>query len=292
MSLSAFYILCRFLHFAALIALLGSAAFTAWLAPPAYRIRLASRLNRVMCFSAWLALITAVLLLTAQTGLMGSGWQDMTRPDIWRAVLGTKFGQAWQWQLVAALAGVIVFSVNRARRQALLLASAVAQLAGLAFVGHASMHEGALGMLHHSNQIIHLISAAFWAGGLLPVIILMQEARLTAEREAAIHTMMRFSRYGHLAVALVMLSGIVNSVLILGWPLTRFQLYSQLMWLKAALVALMCLLATFNRYWLVPRFSRDGAGAQRVFIKATQAEIMLSVMVVALVSVFATLAPG
>lgn len=292
MSLSLFYLLCRTVHFASVMTLLGCAAVTAWLAPHAWRPALALRFNRPLRVSAILALLSAVLLLVAQTGLMGDGWQDTTKPEIWRAVLGTQFGRAWQWQLVAALAGVLCLMITSRRRPAGLLASAVAQLVGLAFVGHAGMHEGVLGVLHRSNQVIHLLSAAFWAGSLLPVIFLMREAKQADVRDGAIQTMMRFSRYGHLAVALVILSGVINSLLILGWPLTTFQPYSQLLLLKTALVAVMCMLAIVNRYWLVPRFSRCGEEAQHVFVRTTQMEMILALCVVVLVSVFATYNPA
>ncbi len=46
------------------------------------------------------------------------------------------------------------------------------------------MHEGVPGMLQEFNHALHLIAAAFWAGGLLP--LLMREARQIERRSDAI----------------------------------------------------------------------------------------------------------
>lgn len=292
MSLSIFYILCRWLHFAALMTLVGGSLYTTLLAPARFRLYLAERFKRVLTASAVVSLCTAILLLAAQTGLMGNGWQDITDVQVWLAVLQTRFGQAWQWQLLLALTGLLALLLKGRARQQVLLLSGAGQLTGLAFVGHAAMLDGGMGVLQRVNQAIHLLSAAFWAGGLLPVTMLMREARLQTTRYNAIQTLMRFSRYGHLAVALVIVSGVTNALLLLGWPPASFQLYSQLLLAKTLLVALMCAVALFNRYWLVPRFRHCGEGAQRLFLLTTLAELLLSALVIMLVSVFATLEPA
>lgn len=292
MSLSTFYILCRWLHFAALMSLASGSLYSALMAPARFRSYLAGRFRLLLSCSAITALITAIMLLAAQTGLMGDGWQDLGNTDVWLAVLQTRFGQAWQWQLIAALLGVAALLLHGRIRQQLLLLSGVGQLVGLAFVGHAAMLDGAMGVLQRTNQAVHLFSAAFWAGGLLPVALLMKDARQMATRYDAIRTLMRFSRYGHLAVALVVISGVINALLLLGWPPASFQLYSQLLLIKTLLVALMCAVALFNRYWLVPRFQRSGENAQHKFLLTTLAELLLSALVLLLVSVFATLEPA
>ncbi|WP_345827800.1 copper homeostasis membrane protein CopD [Erwinia sp. HDF1-3R] len=291
MSVSLCWVLCRWLHFMALLTLTGASAFTVFLAPAQFRAHMSVRLSPLLKSGAIASLLTAVLLLVIQTGMMGNGWQDVSNVDVWRLVLQTRFGVAWQWQLIAGVVGVAALGLKGRGQQCLLLLSGIGQLAGLAFTGHAAMLDGALGFLQRSNHAVHLISAAFWAGGLLPVLLLMADVRQPA-RNDAIHTLMRFSRYGHLAVALVLLSGVVNAWLLLGWPPGHFQLYSRLLLLKIALVGLMCGIALFNRYWLVPRFQHSGEQGQRRFIQATLAELLLAAMVLLLVSLFATLEPA
>lgn len=274
------------------MSLAGGSLYTALMAPARFRGHLTQRFRLLLSCSALISLLTAVLLLAVQTALMGEGWQDVLRPEIWQAVWQTHFGQVWQWQLAAALLGAAALLLKGRLRQQLLLLSGAGQLAGLAFVGHAAMLDGVMGFLQRSNQIVHLLSAAFWAGGLLPVAMLMQDARQMTTRYDAIRTLMRFSRYGHLAVALVVISGVINALLLLGWPPGSFQLYSRLLLIKTLLVMLMCAVALFNRYWLVPRFQRSGENAQHAFLLTTLGELVLSALVLLLVSWFATLEPA
>lgn len=292
MSLSLFYLLFRWLHFAALMSLTGGAVYTTLLAPARFRPQLALRFRRLLVTASLLSLATAIMLLVAQTGLMADGWRDIGNSAVWQAVLQTRFGQAWQWQLLAALAGVVALTTRGQLRQWLLLLSGVGQLVGLAFVGHATMLDGAAGWLQRLNHSLHLLSAAFWAGGLIPVLILMRDMPRLPTAGDAIFTLMRFSRYGHLAVALVIISGAVNAFILLpGWPPT-FGRYSQLLLLKTLLVGVMCGVALFNRYWLVPRFQDNGERARYLFMLTTLAELLLAALVVALVSFFATLEPA
>ncbi|MEM6159058.1 copper homeostasis membrane protein CopD [Erwinia sp. P6884] len=293
MSLSLIYVLLRWVHFSALMALAGSSLFSVLLAPQPYGQHIAQRCRQLSGGSAIVALVSALLLLAAQTGMMGDGWQDILRIAIWQAVLQTHFGMVWQWQLAAALTGVMAFALAGRARQGIYLFSAAAQLIGLAFTGHATLLDGVPGIFQRTNQAVHLIAGAFWAGGLLPVLFVMADTRHPSLREAAVRTLMRFSAFGHLAVALVVLSGLINAVIILpDWPPTSFQPYSQLLLLKTVLVAMMCGLALWNRYWLVPRFQQRGGNAAHQFVRATCAELILAGGVLLLVSLFATLEPA
>ncbi|WP_312241302.1 copper homeostasis membrane protein CopD [Pantoea sp.] len=293
MVLSTLWILLRGIHFAVVLLLTGSAFYTVLLAPARYRSRVTQRLAGIMLSSAAAALLSALMMLAAQTGLMSGDWRNIADADTWQAVLQTRFGAAWRWQIAFALAAALLVTGESRWRQRLTLLFGLSQLAALACVGHAAMRDGWPGLFQQINQAIHLTAAAFWAGGLLPLLILMAEARNIDRRADAIRTMMRFSRYGHLAVTLALLTGVANSLLILGWPLPpQLTLYSELLLWKVTLVALMVLIALFNRYWLVPRFRLAGARAQLRFICMTQLELLLATGVIGLVSVFATLSPA
>jgi putative copper resistance protein D len=60
---------------------------------------------------------------------------------------------------------------------------------------------------------------------------------------------------------------------------------------KCALVALMVVIALANRYFLVPRFRAQSGREQQIFIRMTQAEVVLGALVLATVSLFATWEP-
>lgn len=287
------WILLRALHFAAVMLLTGGACYSAMLAPKRYRPRLAGRLNPLVKVSTWLALLSALAMLACQNVLMSGDSSNLADIDIWRAVLGTHFGAVWQWEIVFGVAGVAGLLLTGRLRQQVLLLAGVLQLACMALIGHAAMRDGWPGLLQQLNHALHLIAAAFWVGGLLPLLLLMREARQIDRRSDAIRTMMRFSRYGHLAVALTLLSGVINSVMIAGWPLLwHDSRYIVLLLCKVLLVGLMVMVALFNRYWLVPRFRLAGSGTQQKFIRMTQLELLLACGVVGLVSVFATLSPA
>lgn len=289
--LSALYISLRFVHFAALMVLLGSTICSTLLAPQSFRPTLVQRLAGQVRLAVWLTLISALLLLCAQAGLMGGGWGDSVNPQVWLAVLGTRFGAVWLWQICLGVVTVVIFLLKPRALQGVLLIFAAAQLILLAGVGHAAMHEGLLGGIQRLNHAIHLLSAGWWAGGLLPLLMCMRMARKPRWRQAAITAMMRFSRYGHLAVAAVILSGLINGLMILGWSLPFESSYVRLLLLKVGLVALMVIIALINRYLLVPKFSSATANAQRRFIQLTWLEVILSGAVILAVSAFATWEP-
>ncbi len=293
MTLGTLWIGLRALHFISVFLLTGSAFYTALLAPRRYRAVLTQRLHGLLVACALLSLITAILMLATQTGLMSGDWHNVADIGIWQAVLTTRFGQVWRWEIAFALLSVLALLLRGHAQQRLLLLSGLLQLVALAGVGHAAMHAGWLGWLQQSNHALHLIAAAFWSGGLLPLLLLMREARQIAFRTDAIRCMMRFSRYGHLAVALALLTGILNSLLIAGEPRQwQVTLWSELLLVKVLLVVMMIGIALINRYLLVPRFRQAASLAPQLFIRLTQLELLLAIGVIGLVSVFATLAPA
>ncbi|UCZ75384.1 copper homeostasis membrane protein CopD [Dickeya zeae] len=292
MLLEALYAVLRIGHFPSLMLLVGTICYCRLLSPRTYRAQLALRLYGVMVFSSIVAVLTAVGILAAQTGLMSGDWRNIGDVSTWYAVLGTRFGMLWLWQPVLALITCVMVFWRCGGWLSGVLMSGVAQLCGMAWVGHAAMLEGWPGIVHGLSQTVHLLSVTFWVGGLAPLLPVLRDAQRVSARDDAILTMMRFSRFGHLAVALAILTGLVNARLILGWPLPPFGVYNALLAVKVLLVAAMVLLALFNRYWVVPRFQHAGHAAYGYFLRLTIAELLLSVLVVALVSVLATLSPA
>lgn len=72
--------------------------------------------------------------------------------------------------------GVIFIRSQNIRLYLLLLLSIV--LLGLhALIGHAAMYGGVIGALNRLNQFLHLISSAYWFGGLWPFLICIQFLR-------------------------------------------------------------------------------------------------------------------
>lgn len=289
--LEACYVALRWVHFSALMVVLGGAICSALLAPTGLRRMINRRLSPLWLAATLCALASSLLLWAVQGGLMAGGWGDVISPATWILLLGSTFGAVWLWQIILALVTLLVYLLRPYRFPPLLLLLSCGQLLLLSGVGHGALHEGALGVIGRISYGLHLLAAGWWVGGLLPLLICMHLATRPRWHHYAVLAMMRFSRYGHLAVAGVIVTGVVNGLLILGpgWP--ALNGYVQLLLIKTALVGVMVLLAVFNRYWLVPRFSLQGERAIRQFIVVTRIELLLSVAVLALVSLFATWDP-
>ncbi|MEO3988306.1 copper homeostasis membrane protein CopD [Pseudocitrobacter cyperus] len=285
--LTTFYVGLRFVHFAALISVLGCALYGGWWAPAALRRLFTQRFSQLIHSSLLVGTVSAVLMMMVQGGLMGDGWGDVWQPDVWLAVATTQFGSVWIWQIVLAGVALVVGWVKPRQMMRLLLLLTAAQFILLAGTGHSAMRDGIMGAIQRSNHALHLLFAASWLGGLPPFLYCLRLAK-GRWRQAAIYTMMRFSRYGHVAVAGVVLTGVINALLIQnGWPLDTA--YSRMLLIKCALVAVMVVIALVNRYVVVPRMAQSTT--QRFFLRATQMELVLGALVLASVSLFATWEP-
>ena len=287
--LSALYIGLRFVHFASLMMALGCTLFAGWWAPAALRRLLIQRFSVLLRASLIVGAFSAMLMLMVQGGLMGGGWSDTWRPEIWQAVLQTQFGSVWLWQIVLAWVTLGVLWVQPRQMMRRLLLLCVAQFILLAGVGHAAMSDGALGAVQRVNHALHLLCTAAWVGGLVPFLYCLRLAK-GRWRQLAIATMMRYSRYGHFAVAGAVATGLINAWLIQG-GLTTATAYGLTLWVKCGLVGLMVLMALVNRYVLVPRMSATDTRVHSLFLRTTQAEIVLGALVLACVSMFATWEP-
>ncbi|WP_227734216.1 copper homeostasis membrane protein CopD [Yersinia proxima] len=293
MSLATIFILCRFLHFLAVMLMFGLSIFTALLAPDRFSSILKNRLSSLLIFSTFLGLASAIGLLAIQAGMMGDGWSDTYRLSVWWAVLGTRFGEIWQWHLGLSILSMWVVLIGTTRLYyRLMVGCSTLLLASLAFTGHAAMHDGVVGWIHQTNQILHLLSAGYWLGCLPALLVcLAYTARNDVKREA-ITTLIRFSSWGHLAVALVLATGVINSIIILReTSLTLTSAYQMLLLSKVILVLLMIIIAVINRYLIVPMLRKLPVKAHHWLVINSYVEIILGAAVLLLVSIFATMAP-
>lgn len=288
--LSGVYVGLRFVHFISLMTAFGCALYGAWWAPVSLRRLLMQRFYPLLRYLLMISAISATLMLMAQGGLMGDGWNDVWQPTIWRAVIGTQFGGVWLWQVVLAWIALAVAWIKPRSPARLLLLLFCAQLLLMAGVGHAAMHDGWVGALQRTNHALHLFCVSAWAGGLLPFVYCLRLAR-GRWRQVAITAMMRFSRYGHLAVAGAIASGIGNTLLIQG-QLIGDSPWGTVLLFKCALVAGMVAIALVNRYVLVPRMSGNGSWAERTILRTTQLEMALAALAILAVSLFATWQPN
>jgi copper resistance protein D len=286
-------ILVRFAHFASTMALFGASLFLAGLAPAALREALTPSAGRLMSGAALIAAASAILWLLAEGGEMGGTWTDAIDPEVLSSVLNeTGFGRVWRGHLVLALA-LCVMALWRPRQPPALIALLAAiLLSSLGFIDHAAMREGAVGVAERINQALHLLAGGFWLGALPPLLLCLHRYRDDGLARDAAAALSRFSGIGHVAVGIVLATGVVNAFVILGrWPSDFSSPYQTCLAIKIALVAVMAVLALYNRYLLTPALERAPETTLPRLRRNALAELWLGGAVLALVSAFATFAP-
>lgn len=283
---------CRFVQDAALMALWGASAYLWALVPPGLASQIGNRLNVVRWSAVALAVVATIAALPVGTAMIGNGWPDAVNgPMLWDVLASTNVGTAWLVQAAAVLLlAVAQMLKSRQRLAATAIASGVA-LASLALSGHAVMQDGWQGIVHPLNDALHVLSAGAWGGALLPLLFVLSNfGKRPFEAEAAT-ALRRFSMVGHVVVTLTILSGIANSLFIVGWPLGWSSPYRVMLTMKIAVVLAMLMMAVTNRYWFVPRLGRARASALHAIRSGTFIEIGLGLAAVLLVSIFGMLDP-
>ncbi|MFC0338071.1 putative copper resistance protein D [Kushneria avicenniae] len=270
----------------------GGSACLLLIADQTLRDGLWQRLRRWGVSAVMLGGLSTLATLPILTASIGSGWTDARSPSMFGLVATkTLVGSAWIWQLAAFLVLGLVLIVPGMRCPAGIAIATSLMLATLTVSGHTAMHEGAIGVLHRFNDWGHLLAGGFWLGALVPVVMLLGQLRQPSRRLGAIDALIRFSTAGHLAVAVALLTGVVNTWLVVGtWPPDPDVLYQRALWLKVAMVGILIMMAIYNRYRLVPRLSRE-TDALDTLRRVSIMEIVLLIGVVTLVVWFGTLSP-
>ncbi|MGO4196143.1 copper homeostasis membrane protein CopD [Rhizobium sp. YAF28] len=285
-------IACRFVFDGAVLFLWGSAAYLWLLVPEGLSGCIWAKLRAVRVAAVALAVIATVVVLPVRCAMLGNGWADGLDGDVMTSVLtGTSVGTAWAWQAVFAALLLTVTLLPLRQKVAVTAVVSALLLCGLSLTGHAAMNDGWLRVLHRANDMVHVLSGCAWVGALIPVALVLSRLGDSTIGADALTALIRFSTAGHVAVALVILSGAANSLLIIGGlPLDWSVPYQRLLSLKIALALLMMLIAVVNRYGLVPRMGRSHLAGKALAV-GTVGELVIAACVVALVAWFGTLEP-
>lgn len=281
----------RFVAFVAASSVFGT-SLIATVADPTARDDHPLRRNRWTMLCASSALVAAVLWLRVEAALAGGAWQSVDARLMSTLALDTVVGHGWMLRTALALATVISVRLV-SHRSAVVAATSGAMLASFAFGGHAVMDEGVRGSVHIAVDVLHLLAAGAWSGSLLP---LASKLRFTVHRfpEAARAKtlLLTYSRAGHIAVTIVVLSGIANTVLDIGDGQYRLESpYVLVLLAKIVLVAVMIGFALRNRYRLTPHLTSQPAVIGLVR-RAALAEASIATVVLGLAALLGTLSPA
>jgi putative copper resistance protein D len=308
----------RLLHYAATVSLEGTFVFWCLIAWPAFHRTKASqtfqaRLDRRLFALAWASLIVALASGGAWLVIVASHMSGMPLGAVLRGpIVGivltqTRFGEDWALRavLVVVLAGCLVVQGLTRKRVAgwIGLLAAAAFIASLAWAGHGAAAEDVpFDAIHLPADILHLLAAGAWLGGLLPLVLLLAQARGDGSPEAvtvARAATLRFSKLGISSVGTLLATGLVNTWFLSGSvPALLGTLYGQLLLVKVALFATMIAVAGVNQLRLAPRLA-DVASEAALRLRALRQlgrnasiEASLGVFVLAVVGIIGVLPPG
>ncbi len=200
-----------------------------------------------------------MMVLAASMG--GLPINQVDRATVNHLISSTTIGTVWQVR-VAALLLVLYFSVVGWRRPAFYLWSlavtAAVALATLAWTGHGATGEGLQGWVHLGADTTHLWAAGIWVGALFALcfLIFRPTARMTIDHIHLYHRALDgFSKVEAALVGLLILSGVINSWILIG-PSRLGSLFTSLCGLllvaKLILFGVMLMLAAANRFFLTP----------------------------------------
>jgi copper resistance protein D len=275
-----------------------------------YGMRMDDR-SEALPLRSWLATnaLVALLLSFAWVALMASSMAGTPAwPIDWVAVealtTGSSIGLAWKVRMAALVLGLLAALFVRGGAGPILLvaiASGVA-LATLAWTGHGAVDEGLPGWAHLIADILHLLAAGAWVGALagLILLVLRPASRVSAAHLQLTHSALHgFGTMGTVIVGTIVLSGLVNSWLLVGLANVSAlgtTLYGLLLLAKLALFGAMLGFAALNRFRLTPAFEHaiargDHSSAAASLRRSLAAETTCVLVILFLVAWLGMLSP-
>jgi putative copper resistance protein D len=200
---------------------------------------------------------------------------------------------AMGWAAIAritALLAVAVLALSSAKRFYTILFALIA-VVSLSWNGHGAMTDQALGWLHLAGNALHLLAGLGWIGALAAFLWAATLSK-GSPHDLAVR-LERFADVGTVFVALLLATGIANTLFIVGanaLPTLLETTYGRLLVTKIGLFAVMLAAAAANRFWLTPRMiTSPSLGAVRTSLGA---ELILGIAVLAIVAWLGTLDPA
>lgn len=253
----------------------------------------------------WAAVVLAVAApaaLVAQTAMMAGSLSEAIKPgSLGMMVTGMGLGMALAVRAATALLAVAAIAIIRPGPR-LWWTSALLGLvvtASFAWTGHGAATEGPGHGPHLASDILHALSASLWVGalGAFVALVVWRPRDPCLHDQALARALAGFAGVGAFAVAVLVLTGLVNSAFLVGWSglwtLTDTT-YGRWLVVKLVLFGLMLGLAAVNRFRLTPVFEGAGPGPRPVLAhlrRSLVVEFALAVAVLTVVAVMGTLAP-
>lgn len=245
----------------------------------AFRARLVLALLAIVAAfaSAWWA-------LESVAAMAGISLAELDQATAEVVLAQTPLGKVMEWRLTALAAVFLAcFLPLRVLRLPILALAGGIALGSVAWTGHAGASEMAL---HRVSDVAHVLAAATWMGA-LAVFVTSAFSREGAD----IAALARFARTGSAVVAVLILTGLLNTLGIAGWPMAFEARWLSILAVKLALFAAMLALAAGNRWRIVPALERGEPGAEARLRRSLVLEFAAGIGVVGAVALLGVLDP-
>ena len=280
-------IILRLALYVDLLLLFGVALFALYSVNAPLRFR---PLLRGLALIGALLSVAGVLLMTS--AMSGETELAALWPHLQMMLLETDVGLAWALRMIA-----LIVVLAQPGKWLASMTGAVA-LTSLAWSGHGAMDEGSLRVWHFLSDILHLLAAGAWLGGMLALVLLARGGVDEARIRLLAAAVKRFEWIGAAIVLTLSVSGVVNYLFIVGPRLDEVLLgtYGMLLAIKVLLFAVMLVLAALNRFHLGPALERSLRDGQHVIAahalrRSVLLELGMALLIVALVAWLGTLSP-
>ena len=302
--LDVLVILLRLSQYVGAVVLMGTPLFLIYGLSEVDRRRLRWPKRLVIASAALVAVASAVALI-AQTAVMaGSIFEGLKPASLGFMITGTTLGPAFLIRaFVATAAGVLLIAARPSRGICLAVSLAgLIAVASFAWTGHGAATEGGGHTIHLVAAILHAWAAAVWLGALAALLVLTFSAReeTPATNRTLYQALHGFSGVGTAAVAVLILSGLINSWFMIGPDRLSGLIttpYGLLLTGKLVLFALMLVLAAANRFHLTPDLGAalDDPGGLAVAVRRLKRslvlETLLALALLLAVAIMGTLPP-
>jgi len=270
------------LALAALLSAFGSLLFLGFVVPAA-----SFACSAVSRWSLALAIILDAAWLLGETRFIaGATSLADTLAALPVVIRATEFGHLVLGQILALAAAFLLFRRGTRARLAATLAGLATALEAWHLHG-AAMHAGPSPIL--ISELLHVLAAGAWLGGLLPLALFIRAAPPAAGAIAA----NRFSAMATPCVLVLAASALWQGRILIGSVAALFgTAYGWIALAKLGLFVMLFAFAARHRLELTPALSRaEPLGAQRSLVRSIFVEMALGLAIVLAAAVIASLAP-
>ena len=287
----------RFFDLALLLLVVGGSVSLVGALPSAeWRVRW--RLYGILAgLAGALALVALANILLQGAAAGGLTFIDAFSWSLFTTVLDTRYGEVILIQsgLAAALAlTALALRHSGGRHRRALAGLTLGLSASLAVTPSFSGHASTLGALGLTSDVVHVVSAAVWTGGLA---FLLLGLRLAGDDRwpLATRAVPRFSTMAVLSVVALITAGVVSAYLqIRTWSGLWETEYGLLVLAKILLLLPLLALGAYNNRYAVPRLRAGIASVleRRRFLRVTAVELGIMVAIVAVTAVLVNAEPA